>query len=139
MRDHLLPQTRQVIILLGTLSHPVTMLSILALTGEPRPVAVERLRGDELLRYWGTVDMQALANAPEGSDWLLDPAFLIDRGVTELTYGLVVDRDNVVRTLEVDAEVDRFMVWVTATYSGWGNPMDIRAPQDPMDWTEARR
>ncbi len=121
------------------LGHPVTVLSILALTGEPRPVSVERLRGDELLRYWGTVEVQALANGPEVSDWLLDPAFLVDQGVTELTYGLVVDRDNAVRTFEVDAEVDGFTVWVTATYSGWGNPMSIRAPQDSVDWTEALR
>lgn len=116
---------------------PGVSTPILLATSELRPLGVEMLGLDEVMRHEGTVDVaRGLQRISDGSgrEFL---ETLDGIGVATASYEILVDRDHVLRELRLAYREDQVRISVVAKYSFWGRSRTVRPPDEYVTWVEA--
>lgn len=116
---------------------PETTAEWLMVTSHLRPLDVERRGVAEVIRYEGTIEVaDALEVASEPNLRGVLEQFSA-RGVSELTYEILVDRDNLLREFTVDHSIGDYELSSKTVFHNWGLSRTITAPDEHITWTEA--
>ncbi len=106
---------------------PSRSLGILPAAGELQPAGAETVDGVETTKYDATIDVAAALGVVEGTI-KEDVQALVDSGVTTAQMSIWVDGDDLLRKFVMTMDAGGQTVTTTATYSRFGEAVEIVAP-----------
>lgn len=121
----------------AALAAPEHVVALLTATTHLRPLGVERMRLDDVMRYEGTFDVGQLREVVIGEQVRAVLEHFESAGAADLTYEIVVDGDDRLREFHLEHVLDGHEVYISASYSLWGRSHAIEAPVRVFGWAEA--